>query len=67
MPTNTHDINVFHAGTAQSQNGLITNCGRVLCVTALGKNMQEAREKVYATAQIIQWPDRYYRADIGMM
>ena len=58
-------VEIFHAGTT-AQNGLImANGGRVLNVTARGKTVREARERAYAAAARIDWPEGFYRRDIG--
>ena len=59
------DVKVFHAGTALRQGAVVTAGGRVLCVSALGANLAEAREKAYAQVAAIHWPGAYYRRDIG--
>lgn len=60
------DTKVFHAGTAFNDNGeLVTAGGRVLCVCALGENVTNAQNKAYDAAAKIQWPEMYYRNDIG--
>ena len=59
-------INVFHAGTKLDQDGnLLSNGGRVINITALGKDFSEAYNKVYAAAKMVDWQDKYYRTDIG--
>ena len=58
------DIIVFHNGTKKSER-LYTNGGRVLSVTALGKNLQDARKKAYANVEKINFDEAYYRKDIG--
>ena len=58
------DIIVFHNGTKKS-DALYTNGGRVLSVTALGKNLEEAREKAYANVDKIKFDGAYFRRDIG--
>ena len=58
------DIIVFHNGTKKS-DALYTNGGRVLSVTALGKNLEEAREKAYANVEKIKFDGAYFRKDIG--
>ena len=58
------DIIVFHNGTKKSER-LYTNGGRVLSVTALGKNLQDARKKAYANVEKINFDGAYYRKDIG--
>src|SRR5690606_19437976 len=56
---------VFHAGTAPRDGAVVTNGGRVLCVTALGDTASEAQRRAYACAERIQWNDAYFRRDIG--
>jgi phosphoribosylamine---glycine ligase len=59
------DSKVFHAGTALVDGQVVTQGGRVLCVTALGASVAEAQERAYALADAIHWPACYYRRDIG--
>lgn len=60
------DVRVFHAGTARDETGrMITAGGRVLCVTALGTGVAEAREAAYRAVHGISWPQAHYRTDIG--
>ncbi len=56
---------VFHAGTAEESGHVVTNGGRVLCVVALGDTTGEAQQAAYDLVREIQWPDAYYRTDIG--
>ncbi len=56
---------VFHAGTKMQGESVITNGGRVLAVTGLGENMEEALDRSYQKASKIHWKDVYYRKDIG--
>jgi len=56
---------VFHAGTKLKNGKVVTNGGRVLCATALGETIEAAQKQAYALADSIQWPDVYYRRDIG--
>ncbi len=56
---------VFHAGTAVKDGKLVTNGGRVLNVTALGKDIVEARENVYKAVEKIHFDGMHYRKDIG--
>ena len=58
-------IVVFHAGTALSNGKLVTNGGRVLDVTALGRDIVEARERVYEAINRIHFDGMHYRKDIG--
>lgn len=59
------DVLVFHAGTKQVGDKLLNNGGRVLAITALGDNMEDALAKANTAAEAITWQDRYYRHDIG--
>nr|MCR4909058.1 phosphoribosylamine--glycine ligase [Lachnospiraceae bacterium] len=55
----------FHAGTRKSSRGIVTNGGRVLGVTALGKDLKTARREAYRAAEWIQFEGKYMRHDIG--
>lgn len=59
------NIKVFHAGTELSGNQVITNGGRVLCVTALGESVTDARKQAYDAARAISFHGAFYRTDIG--
>ncbi len=59
------DLKVFHAGTRIQAGKVVTDGGRILCVTALGATVEEARKKAYGLADKIQWDNVYYRTDIG--
>lgn len=65
LDSENEDSIVFHAGTKHSQEGVVTNGGRVLAATGLGKNMQEALDKSYELASKIHWDNVYFRKDIG--
>lgn len=56
---------VYHAGTAIKDGKLVTNGGRVLGVTALGKDLREALDKSYAAFEKIHFENAHYRKDIG--
>lgn len=56
---------VFHAGTKQTGDGLVTNGGRVLGVTAGGENLQAALDGIYRAAAQIHFDGMHYRRDIG--
>jgi phosphoribosylamine--glycine ligase len=56
---------VFHAGTRREGGVLLANGGRVLNVTARGDTLAEARARVYAMVDRIDWPDGFCRRDIG--
>lgn len=55
----------FHAGTKMTDAGLVTNGGRVLGVTAKGKDLKEARANAYAATNWVQFENKYMRNDIG--
>lgn len=59
------DAIVFHAGTALKDGQIVTNGGRVLGVTALGKDIAEARTKAYAEADRIHFQGKHCRSDIA--
>ena len=62
----TEDLKLFHAGTSlNKEDKVVTNGGRVLCVTALGSNTKEAKEKAYQRVKSIKWEKAYFRRDIG--
>ena len=58
-------VKVFHAGTKIEKGRVVTNGGRVLCATALGLTVGEAKAKAYELAELIRWNRVYYRTDIG--
>ena len=60
------DLLVFHAGTRRAADGrLLADGGRVLDVTALGGTLAEAQARAYAAVDRIDWPEGFYRRDIG--
>jgi phosphoribosylamine--glycine ligase len=59
------DAHVFHAGTTDENGQVVTNGGRVLCVTALGENVAQAQKRAYEAAASIQFDGMQYRKDIG--
>jgi len=62
----THECIVFHAGTRKRANGDIeTNGGRVLAVTAFGKNLSDAKSLALRNAELIQFEGKYFRKDVG--
>ena len=63
---NNKDYYCFHAGTAKNDKGeIVTNGGRVLGITALGKDLVEARAKAYEATEWIQFENKYMRHDIA--
>ena len=59
------DYFVFHAGTKKTDEGFVTNGGRVLVVTAKGNDLKEARKKAYEATEWIRFENKYMRHDIG--
>ena len=58
-------VSVLHAGTVRDGDRLLANGGRVLGVTAQGADIREARDRAYQGVDAIDWPDGFYRRDIG--
>jgi len=54
-----------HAGTRITDGQVVTNGGRVLCVTALGNSVTQAQQAAYQSVNKIGWQDMYFRTDIG--
>ena len=65
IPRNDADYHVFHAGTALQDGKVVTNGGRVLCVTALGDTVRVAQRRAYEVAEQIQFAGKQMRRDIG--
>ena len=59
------DVEIFHAGTKNKNNKIVTSGGRVLNINGYGKNLVDAKEKAYNLVKKISWPGYYYRKDIG--
>ena len=55
----------FHAGTKFDGENIVTNGGRVLGITAKGKDLKEARANAYAATEWVQFDNKYMRHDIG--
>ena len=59
------DYFIFHAATKKDNERILTNGGRVLGVTAIGKSLKEARAKAYEGTEKIYFKNKYMRTDIG--
>ncbi|TVR10128.1 MAG: phosphoribosylamine--glycine ligase [Salinarimonadaceae bacterium] len=59
------DVFVFHAGTKRLGRRLLSNGGRVLAVTALGRDIAQAQSRAYEAILAIDWPGGFCRSDIG--
>jgi phosphoribosylamine--glycine ligase len=59
-------VEIFHAGTIRDDQGrIVANGGRVLGITARGRTVKEAQSRAYEAADKIQWPEGFFRRDIG--
>lgn len=58
-------VTVFHAGTGTRDGALVAQGGRVLNVTALGRDVAQAQARAYAAVDRIDWPEGFCRRDIG--
>ncbi|MEN9919834.1 MAG: phosphoribosylamine--glycine ligase [Bacteroidota bacterium] len=65
LDTISSDSIVFHAGTKVNGESIVTNGGRVIAVSSLGKTKEEALSKSYQNAATISYEGKYYRKDIG--
>ena len=61
------DVVIFHAGTKNVNGNIVTNGGRVLNVCALGKSLDDVRNKVYEASKNIEFEGKYCRKDIGLI
>lgn len=59
------DVQVFHAGTKRDGNRVLANGGRVLNITALGETPAAAQARAYEAVGQVDWPQGFYRKDIG--
>ncbi|HWB48280.1 MAG TPA: phosphoribosylamine--glycine ligase [Stellaceae bacterium] len=59
------DVKIFHAGTKRDGDRLLADGGRVLGVTATGRDLAAARERAYRAVDLIDWPGGFCRRDIG--
>ena len=55
----------FHAGTVEKDGCILANGGRVLNITARGDTLAEARNRAYAMMDLLDWPEGFFRSDIG--
>lgn len=63
---NVHQSMVFHAGTKEVGNEVLTDGGRVLAVTSFGDDFKEALEKSYKSMESISFKNMYFRRDLGL-
>ena len=65
LPKKLEDAHIFHAGTAMQDGNVVTNGGRVLCVTALSDTVKMAQKRAYEIADAIHFDGCQMRHDIG--
>jgi phosphoribosylamine---glycine ligase len=58
-------VSVLHAGTRKIGQEIVSDGGRVLTITALGRNVSEARDRAYSAVDRIDWPEGFCRRDIA--
>jgi phosphoribosylamine--glycine ligase len=63
--TGLPDRKIFHAGTALRGTDVVSNGGRVLCATALGKSVTDAQRAAYELADTVHWNKMFFRRDIA--
>ena len=56
---------VFHAGTRKEEDKVLTNGGRVMAITSIGRTIEDALSKSYENADKVKFDGKYYRKDIG--
>ena len=60
------ECKVFHSGTKMESGTIVTSGGRVLCVTALGKDLKESSKRAYNALKTVNFRGCFYRKDIGI-
>ena len=65
LPESSSSAKVFHAGTVLEKEQILSNGGRVLCATALGKDLKDAQGRAYKLVNEVKWSGSYSRTDIG--
>jgi phosphoribosylamine--glycine ligase len=64
--TKLDGVSVFHAGTARGDGRVVSAGGRVLAVSAVGKDLAAARERAYEACALIDFEGKHHRTDIAM-
>ena len=65
LPINSSSSKVFHSGTILDNEKLLSNGGRVLCATSIGKDLKDAQNRAYELVNKVKWDGSYFRTDIG--
>ena len=60
------DTQIFHAGTTQSGEALVSAGGRVMTITGLGEDLTQARDRAYRAISQIELSGSFYRSDIAL-
>jgi len=63
--TNDNNFQVFHASTLNEDSNIKADGGRVLSITAKSNTLENALDKIYDSINLIDWPQGYFRKDIG--
>ncbi|MEC7000188.1 phosphoribosylglycinamide synthetase C domain-containing protein [Brucella abortus] len=58
-------VKLFHAGTALKDGAIVASGGRVLNITATAATVAQAQARAYEALKLIDWPEGFYRSDIG--
>ena len=66
LPKDEENVTVFHSATKKVEDKYFSDGGRVLAVTALGENLEKARETCYNHIDKIDFENGFYRKDIGV-
>lgn len=66
LPAAPQHALIFHAGTMQQEDQVVTNGGRVLALTGIGLNLEEARQNSQSLADKVTYQGKYFRRDIGL-
>ncbi|EYC36977.1 hypothetical protein Y032_0838g2606 [Ancylostoma ceylanicum] len=68
IPDDTEDTVIFHAGTKRLPDGkVVTNGGRILCVTSLASTAAEARARAIRACEEVKFEGKFFRRDIGVV
>jgi phosphoribosylamine--glycine ligase len=60
------NVQIYHAGTLATEQGVVASGGRVLAVTGIGEDLTEARNRAYRSISQISLPGSFYRTDIAL-
>lgn len=64
--SNIEDVQIYHAGTTNTEDGVVASGGRVLTVTGIGEDLTEARNRAYRAISQISLDGSFYRSDIAL-